>query len=606
MGRMYNRHKGNNAQNNNAGHGSPIDVGKARRSQAASTFGPGTLVDFGKGSFVVLATDSWDASKCDVIFETRLQKILRKKNFRLPPVRGSDDENNPSAPAIPVSRFPRWYTCGQCGRLGEAGTGKDFEPDPQGNLQCNADDECVNSMRSPVRFIVCCEDGHLDEFPWHHWVHQNAECRNHRLTLRSSGRSAELSELFVHCERCNRKRNLGEAFLKNVMEKYVCNGRTCWTGGDRDQCGKPLRTLLRGGSNLYFPVDTSALSIPPFSSLYFKEYEGKLDLILSGDRDFVVTRTAAKLGVTEDEVVADLEAYLRGHGKLSGEETEDQLREQEYEVLCRTYSDPTGEFSSIYSTCPETLQSWFSGSAQVNRLREVRVRVAFSRIEPRSARIEDVRRLIGERKLISVEGRSESDWLPAVEIRGEGIFLQFRTACIKDWIDKNPGLENRGRELLRCAMDSVFPVICGDDWKSVLKNTMIHSFAHALIRQISLDCGYSTASLRERLYLSGNCAGVLIYTGSPDSEGSLGGLVRLGRPEKIADLVSAAVNSSRWCGSDPVCGETEPGTMGDRVSGAACHSCLLLPETSCERFNKLLDRTLLAGHPEGRWKGYFE
>jgi hypothetical protein len=138
---------------------------------------------------------------------------------------------------------------------------------------------------------------------------------------------------------------------------------------------------------------------------------------------------------------------------------------------------------------------------------------------------------------------------------------------------------------------------------------LVHAFAHALIRQISVECGYSASALRERLYVSEDAGrttnGVLVYTGSPDSEGSLGGLVRLAEPALLEPIVLRALRNAAWCGSDPVCLETDPRQSGDRVSGAACHCCLLIPETACERFNRELDRALLVGDGEEKFEGFF-
>jgi hypothetical protein len=137
---------------------------------------------------------------------------------------------------------------------------------------------------------------------------------------------------------------------------------------------------------------------------------------------------------------------------------------------------------------------------------------------------------------------------------------------------------------------------------------LVHSFAHAFIRQISVECGYSASALRERLFVSDTgrtMNGVLIYTGSPDSEGSLGGLVRLSAPDLLQPIVLRTLANAGWCGSDPVCLETDPSQSGDRISGAACHCCLLLPETACERFNRELDRAVLVGDADQSFAGFF-
>jgi hypothetical protein len=141
---------------------------------------------------------------------------------------------------------------------------------------------------------------------------------------------------------------------------------------------------------------------------------------------------------------------------------------------------------------------------------------------------------------------------------------------------------------------------------------LTHSFAHALIRQMSLESGYSSASIRERLYVfepgemdnASGIAGLLIYTSTPDSEGSLGGLVRQGLPERLAPTVKAAINEAVWCSSDPLCIESE-GQGHDAMNLAACHSCLLLSETCCEEFNRLLDRAMLVGSITNPEAGFF-
>ena len=95
-------------------------------------------------------------------------------------------------------------------------------------------------------------------------------------------------------------------------------------------------------------------------------------------------------------------------------------------------------------------------------------------------------------------------------------------------------------------------------------------------------------------------AGVLLYTAAPDSEGTLGGLVALGAPDRPGSLLEGAMERARICTSDPFCATRLPngvaagGSVGDgSLHGAACHVCLLLPETSCDHANRYLDRTLV-------------
>ena len=295
--------------------------------------------------------------------------------------------------------------------------------------------------------------------------------------------------------------------------------------------------------------------------------------------------------------------------------TDSGSRAEEYLALSETREDDTvagivPQFLNRVSPPPPELSSWFDLIGAVSRLREVRAMAGFSRIEPFTIGAERIADAIRDGHVAAIS-KSPRDWLPAAEIRGEGIFLRFRTEAIEDWVKGNPGVVQRAA-ILNARADQM-AVDRGNlrDYLITPRLLLIHSFAHALIRQLSIDCGYSSSALRERLYIAdpavGQTAmnGVLIYTGSPDSEGSLGGLVRRAAPALIVEAIRRTLHSTAWCGSDPVCLETDPRQSGERISGAACHCCLLLPETACEKFNRELDRTMLVGDAEGKWSGFF-
>jgi hypothetical protein len=295
--------------------------------------------------------------------------------------------------------------------------------------------------------------------------------------------------------------------------------------------------------------------------------------------------------------------------------TERIARAEEYAALSEDRDDPlvagvVPQFRNAVLVPPPALAPWFDLVGAVSRLREVRALAGFSRIEPYPVSAEDVAEAIRQGS-VSPLSRGPKNWLPAAEIRGEGIFLRFSADTIDRWVDANPAVLERTAEL-----DAQSEAIAARrgyvrDYRITPRLVLVHSFAHALIRQISIECGYSASALRERLYVSEATDssppmnGVLIYTGSPDSEGSLGGLVRLAAPELLEPVLMRTLASADWCGSDPVCLESEPALAGERVSGAACHCCLLLPETACEKFNRELDRTMLVGDASGRFSGFF-
>lgn len=294
-------------------------------------------------------------------------------------------------------------------------------------------------------------------------------------------------------------------------------------------------------------------------------------------------------------------------------------RAEEYAALSHDRDDPivggvVPQFCNTVFEPPSEIAQWFDLVGAVSRLREVRALAGFSRIEPYPVSGERIATAIRE-GFIAPLSKSPRNWLPAAEIRGEGLFLRFRTDAIDKWLEDNPSIGARASVLERRSAAIAAERGYQRDYSITARLLLVHSFAHALIRTISIDCGYSSSALRERLYVSEADGhrpamnGVLIYTGSVDSEGSLGGLVRLADTDQIKRIVLRTVRSAKWCGSDPVCLETDPAQSGDRISGAACHCCLLVPETACEKFNRELDRTMLVGSTDALtgegWNGFF-
>lgn len=592
-------------------------LGTIRRSQLISTYGIGAVVDLEKGSFMPMGLDDLEGPSGMPslrINEARLQTQLGVDHFRLAPVvkpiRGTSLIERRAA--VPAVRFPAWHQCPKCNRIGIEGD--PFESTPEERLRC----QNCNSFATPVRFVVACRSGHIDDFPWIWWAHRKqaaGRCANPSLKLLSAGRSAALGDLYLEC-RCGARNSLGDAFQQDVLGRG-CGGLQPWLHARQSGCANQVRVLQRGASNVHFPVIASALSIPPVSEGVFQIIEDQwvtLRALPAVAVEPVLTGVAQSFGVPYEMVLA----AFRERKRLDDPEalvTEGDSRAEEYVALS---NDCEGEefggfipqFCNAISEAPPALRPWFDMVGAVSRLREVRSLAAFSRIEPYPVRAEAIYRAVVDGQIASLS-RTPRNWLPATEIRGEGLFLRFDAEMVDQWIADNPAVVARAEEL-----DKVSAAVAASreyerDYTISPRLLLVHSFAHALIRQISLDCGYSSAALRERLYVSEatdtrpSMQGVLIYTGSPDSEGSLGGLVRLSDPGLLTDIVTQAMRNAHWCGSDPVCLETDPKQSGERISGAACHCCVLVPETACEKFNRELDRTMLVGAADGAWRGYF-
>jgi hypothetical protein len=249
---------------------------------------------------------------------------------------------------------------------------------------------------------------------------------------------------------------------------------------------------------------------------------------------------------------------------------------------------------------PSTVMESIDRIVLVHRLREVIAQVGFTRFQAAIPDIDgeldiDVRRAPLAR---------EVTWLPAVENRGEGIFVAIKPAAIKAWLGR-ADVQKRAKDLKR-GFESWKARNGGDTEFPDLRYIMLHSLSHMLITAVSLECGYSASSIRERVYVGSAGCGILLHTGSSDAEGTLGGLVQVGR--RFEHHLQQALELGQLCSNDPVCAQHEPGNVHEErfLLGAACHGCLLIAETSCERRNEFLDRALVVSTVDGLGAEFFQ
>jgi hypothetical protein len=277
------------------------------------------------------------------------------------------------------------------------------------------------------------------------------------------------------------------------------------------------------------------------------------------------------------------------------------LKEEEHEALMRGNSSSSDfvcvPLSDEHAAPEGHTRTFFDHVMVVKRLREVRVLKGFTRVLPLSPG-EDV-----SARMAPLVDDDEKYWLPAIDVIGEGVFFELSKSRLERWEQRDDVRERADKVnqnyISRFAARDQIP-----DREVTPRLLLIHSLAHALITQWALDCGYPTAALRERLYVSDELAGFLIYTATSDSAGSLGGIVGLAENGDLDALIAEALREASWCSSDPLCIESEGGGV-DALNRAACHACLLLPEVSCEEMNILLDRALLVGTPENPAMAFF-
>ena len=633
-----------------------MNTGTIRRAQLVAPFGVGAMSVLVDGTSIITAgLDHWyEADDPDRLEEYRehdwrLEARLRVKEFRLPPdyrrgKRGSDNLNGELT--VPVLRFPRWHFCIYCKRLEKSVLSMTQA------VFCQDKSHEAKGTRprmSQVPFVVICTAGHLDDFPFDKWVHRSHKpsC-NGQLRLKSTGGDG-LEGQRVVCDHCKAERSLrgitetvpGKEGDRTVLshslsspdDPYLCVGARPWLSDHGRICGLPVRGALRAAGNVYFPKVESSIYLPrkegPISdemrelmrNTEIRSAMRSLHRFLGAEigaailrRELIslleVVSPACLTPISDEELIAGYHDMLAGGegetGLAEEPDTElltgdDEWRYPEFRCIRETPND-----DRLAATDPGVhpdLDSYLERVRSVDVLRETRALRGFTRVR------DDVLKLSAGKALLRREPLPFSeDWLPAYVVKGEGIYLELDPARLTTW-EGRPEVQARAQRIAdqygklaarRGSQDRGLPP----------RFLLLHTLGHLLVNELIFTCGYSSASLRERLYVSTDAeremAGLLIYTAAGDSEGTMGGLVRMARPANLRAVFASAISNARWCSSDPVCMEAgEKGQGPDSCNLAACHGCALLPETSCEEVNRFLDRGLVIGTFDDPTLGYF-
>ena len=599
-----------------------------RRSALIGPWGVGAIVPFPNDeSLMIAGLDMWryNDPSAFIIRDERLQRRLGVQELRWPPDfrEGNADSQNCYL-KIPAVRFPTWMYCPFCGTMQKVTSYQkvpecDCYPWPTGR-RC---DPTFRNRRKliPERFIVICPNGHIDDFPVAEWLHYGsghtydpATCHIRRST---GGASASLSGVYYECS-CGAKRSIAGAMIPGALKQigYKCKGSKPWLGIEEDEDDPcectDVRVVLRGATNVWFADTRSSIYIPTDDEATKKKVLAVLDEVydtlksnrVNGDwnRNFIKMIASMK-GVDFDELYAAILKRAAGDDKLpevSTEMSEDEYRLAEYNVLIKSSGSDAQPFHSVnypISTYDPVIGKYFKSISLVHKLQETRAFVGFSRVEPNE-------RTISERKKDLRLGNE--NWLPAIQVQGEGIFFEFNKSAVDEWAHR-PSVLARIKYLQQSYKNSKFGAHATGKLRPEF--VLIHTFAHLIINQLSFECGYGSSSIRERLYCEKTSNefgmyGVLIYTASGDSEGSLGGLVRQGSKGRIEDTIKDAIQNASWCSSDPVCIQSL-GQGPETCNLAACHNCALLPETCCECGNRLLDRGVIVGQLDDQSTGFF-
>ena len=605
------------------------EVGEVRPSQTLTTYGVGSLVDLPNLSVIVMGLDDWPISHATEISEERLlqsaQSILGPQVSRLlTPPRGPEqigaqtnwfDESRQIG--VPVAPFPRWMVCSKCRLLAPLKSGLfeakvyPYRPDRACYVH-----NCTTQGRAPLavpaRFLVACEKGHLDDFPWLTFVHRGETECNGPLRMYEFGPSGEMADMMIACDKCEMRRRLAEIVgPQGAKQMPACSGRRPQLrDNDLTECDSEIRPIAVGASNLWFAVLISALSVPQAADdlgRLVEENSSVLDKatskeVLNAFRQIGQLKDLSKY--TDDQIWNKLQELRLG--TPDDHHDPDDLKSPEWRVFSNPANATESRTFKLRTVDPPSDYSqFFDKIVLVEKLREVRALVGFTRlISPRD--FDNPADLPPERR--APLARKAPTWIPASETRGEGIFFQFSEGAIQQWV-KEQNSYDREFEKAHIAWRASKNLPNPEAGYPGIRFVLLHSFAHALIRQLAIECGYTSASISERIYSRNPddgdpMAGVLIYTSAPDSEGTLGGLCALGAPDKLGRHIKHALEKTTLCSSDPLCSEHETGG-GDTLHGASCHACSFLPETSCERGNKYLDRACLADTVERSGISFF-
>ncbi len=591
---------------------------KIRQAQTIVPFGVGAIFDFKGESLVGCDIFRW-GSRGEAIQSERLAAALKVSGFRAAPAVDSNAWAAPSA-GVPYARFPSWLFCQQCRRMTRWTRSMEQDGKSPTCGTCSGRKPLV-----PMRWIAICPKGHMGDVDWKRWAHSRnpapdaRQCQKDNVFFETlPGGAGGLDTLQVHCRSCNSRRNLMGITSKGSMKSIgvTCSGRQPWQRfEDRSDCVEIPLAVQRGASNVYFPVVHSSIEIPNPSrsdahsekAMAVKADDWFRALMSSGDGSPIFTLTVQMLaqahGVLEDYVLALFrDEKQREEGRATTvEATPGDLRSEEWaafltdnleDVNFRTRHVSLTSGSQEFEGITELLTDRIDKVVLADRLREVRALEGFHRVTP-----------AGSDTLVKVALNHPVNWLPAIDVYGEGVFLSFEENRLRVW-EESDDVRARTAELERRLDASFMAPRLREQTGPILspRYVLLHTFAHMLIRRLAFESGYAATSLRERIYArssleseSSRQAGVLIYTAAGDSEGTLGGLVRQGEPPTLQTTILEALQDAMWCSSDPLCSENLAATFAS-LNFAACHACTLVAETSCESGNYLLDRVMVIGN----------
>lgn len=564
-----------------------------RPSQFITTYGPGSIVETRSGPVVPKS-----------LYEVFSRLVLGPSQFeigderlrhaalgggRITSIPTNAELSMPGADVIyPTTPFPAWSLC--------TGHGIDqiLHPSSRPCPVCAANGvprDSLKTAREAIRFVMACPAGHMDDVPWQRLVHgANSSCQPNHFIWRGGGRA--LRHVTLECPTCHAPQNFGQAYAR----PWLCSGRVVETGPRPQQstCPHEARIHQRGAANLHMAELVSALTIV--------DMPARLHKVLNDGRILGTAATLKQLNLLDRSTFlkglmnqaipagavalieeADWDQVLDALDHFIGLQPDRPLKAEEFERLRNAATNGAPAVPGTHPGSPPLFEvrkaavrtvRRTGGSVDfritpITRLRMVMVQTGYRRVDP----------LAHDVMPTSFDWQG-STWFPGVELFGEGIF-----------IDAPSGLTIHGDRAQVWSRRSSSADVVTDAERDSPVHVWWHTFSHRLLRTMSIDSGYSSAAIRERVYLDNTGqserGGLLLFTVQPGGDGTLGGLIALA--EQFGDVIDSALRDLADCSNDPLCLEAP----ASGAPGAACYSCLLASETSCEQRNLALDRGIL-------------
>jgi len=565
-----------------------------RPSQFVLTYGVGSILEATRGPRIILSYKDWGGifvgpqsalslSQYEITDANVSALLNGGKIFRLPT--NADLRVPDERVLFRTGRFPNWALCQDHTIL--------YEISRQGTSQCPKCDPRKPAQSEAIRFVRACPKGHLDNVDWIGIIHRKNQSCNGRL-FDWIERGSTIKDIIIKCRSCS-----SESTLRDIYNgTWFCSGRFP-ESGYYDSCDEKAYVILRNASNLRIAEIVTAITIPPRTT--------PLHRILENSK--ILSILASESSWTKDKLLSKLKTAAKRISGINPISIQTIERATENEILCaindilefpnedlEIVDVKTKEFQALQHAAvhgapprpypePQDFEVDKNAVVQKDLTKELSLRITpVNRLRVVIAQ-KGYRRPVGGPTSTVVPtcyNDGQDRWFVGSELFGEGIFIDFPEGNFEpltfsasriwnDWFNKT------------------------DDYRFNPKFIWWHTFSHRLIKALSIDSGYSSASIRERLYLNidkkdGKLkGGVLLYTSQRGGDGSLGGLIAL--VPRFNKVISAALRNIHSCSNDPLCSEQK--LRKGRLNGSACYACLLISETSCEFQNLYLDRNLL-------------